>query len=255
MKQLLIPILIFTALTGCKKEVNINLDGTSPQIVIEAFVTNSSQAEVTISKSVAFSNQNTFPAVSGAIVTISDNGVDHVLNEVKYGTYTNSALIGVPGHTYQLKVKAEGKEYSSTSTMPMQVNLDTLLLEKLFWGHESIWVVKPQYTDPVGLGQHYMFFEKINGQQFPQYWVWDDRFVNNGISTIPLIQSDSAINVNDTVEVEMRCVDRNVFRYFTSLQGSQNNITTPANPENKIIGGALGYFSAHTTQRKKIKVQ
>ena len=53
----------------------------------------------------------------------------------------------------------------------------------------------------------------------------------------------------------MRCIDKNVFRYFTALQGSQNNATTPANPENAITGGALGYFSAHTTQKKKIKVQ
>ena len=128
-------------------------------------------------------------------------------------------------------------------------------LEKIFWGSESIWVVKPQYTDPAGFGNNYMFTETINGKQYPDFWVWDDRYVNNSISTIPLLQSDSTINTNDTVEVEMRCIDKNVFRYFTALQGSQNNVTTPANPENKITGGALGYFSAHTTQRKKVKVQ
>jgi hypothetical protein len=33
------------------------------------------------------------------------------------------------------------------------------------------------------------------------------------------------------------------------------NATTPANPENKITGGALGYFSAHTSQKRKVKVQ
>ena len=257
MKQLLISILLFTALVGCKKEINVDLQNASPQIVIEATVTNATYAEVTVSKSVAFSNSNTYPKVSGATVNISDNGVNYVLTEAKAGTYSNNSLIGVPGHTYNLSVKVEGKEYTSTSIMPLQVHLDTLLLEKLFWGNESIWVVKPQYTDPVGFGHHYMFIETINGKLFPEYWVWDDRIVNNSISTIPLIplQSDSTIHVNDTIEVEMRCIDKNVFRYFTALQGSQNNATTPANPENTITGGALGYFSAHTTQKKKIKVQ
>ena len=135
------------------------------------------------------------------------------------------------------------------------MKLDTLLLEKLFWGNESIWVVKPQYTDPAGFDHYYMFIERINGKQFPQFWVWDDRIVNNSISTIPLFQSDSTINVNDTIEIEMRCINKNIFRYFTALQGSQSNATTPANPENKITGGALGYFSAHTSERKKVKVQ
>ena len=255
MKQVLISILLLTALIGCKKEINVDLQDASPHIVIEATVTNATYAEVTVSKSVAFSNSNTYPKVSGALVNISDNGVNYVLTESEAGRYSNNSLIGVPGHTYNLSVKVEGKEYTSTSTMPLQVHLDTLLLEKLFWGNESIWAVKPQYTDPAGFGHHYMFIEKINGKQYPQYWVWDDRILNNSISTIPLFQNDSTINVNDTIEIEMRCIDKNVFRYFTALQGSQNNATTPANPENTITGGALGYFSAHTTQKKKVKVQ
>ena len=255
MKQIIIPIFFFTALISCKKEINVDLQNASSQIVIEATVTNTTYAEVTVSKSVAVSNSNSYPKVSGAIVNISDNGVKYVLTETKPGIYANSSLIGVPGHTYNLHVKAEGKEYTSTSTMPLKVNLDTLLLEKLFWANESIWVVKPQYTDPAGFGNYYMFIETINGKRFPQFWIWDDRIVNNSISSIPLIQTDSAINLNDTIEVEMRCIDKNVFRYFTALQGSQHNATTPANPDNRITGGALGYFSAHTTQKKKVKVQ
>ncbi|MDB5207648.1 MAG: hypothetical protein JWR72_2723 [Flavisolibacter sp.] len=255
MKHISISILLFAAFIGCKKEINVDLQNASPQIVIEAIVTNAAYTEVTVSKSVAFSSSNTYPRVSGAVVNISDNGANYILTETRPGTYSNSSLIGIPGHIYNLSVKVEGKEYTSASTMPLQVKLDSLLLEKLFWGNESIWVVKPQYTDPAGFGHHYMFVETINGKQYPQFWVWDDRIVNNSISTIPLIQSDSTVNVNDIIEVEMRCIDKNVFRYFTALQGSQNNATTPANPENTITGGALGYFSAHTTEKKKVKVQ
>jgi hypothetical protein len=255
MKHLLIYTLLFTALVACKKEINVDLQNASPNVVIEGIVTNATSAEVTVSKSVPFSSSNSYPKVAGAVVNITDNGVNYELTETKPGTYTNNSLIGIPGHTYNLSVNAEGKEYTSTSAMPLQVNFDSLLLEKIFWGSESIWVVKPQYTDPAGFGNNYMFTETINGKQYPDFWVWDDRYVNNSISTIPLLQSDSTINTNDTVEVEMRCIDKNVFRYFTALQGSQNNVTTPANPENKITGGALGYFSAHTTQRKKVKVQ
>jgi len=255
MKRLLIYTFLFTVLIACKKTIDVDLKNASPKIVIEAVVTNSTSAEVTLSKSVPFSQSNSFPKVSGAVVSITDNGVNYELIETKPGIYRNSLLIGIPEHTYHLSVKVEGKEYTATSTMPLQVNFDSLQMEKIFWGNESIWVVKPQYTDPAGFGNSYMFIETINGKQFPDFWVWDDNIVNNSVSTIPLIQSDSTIKTGDSVEVEMRCIDKNTFRYFTALQGSQQNATTPANPENKITGGALGYFSAHTTQRKNVKVQ
>ena len=40
-----------TALISCKKEINVDLQNASSQIVIEGVVTNTSHAEVTFSKS------------------------------------------------------------------------------------------------------------------------------------------------------------------------------------------------------------
>jgi hypothetical protein len=255
MKKLFIYVLSLSALVACKKEINLDLQNTAAQIVIEGTVTNRTPAEIIISKSVPFSNSNSFPKVSGAQVQVTDDkGVSYPLTETKPGVYTNTSLIGFAGHSYSLLVNAEGKEYTATSSMPLHVNLDSLLLEKIFMGSESIWVVKPLYNDPADFGNNYMFIETINGKRYPQYWVWDDRIVNNSISTVPLIQHDSAINAKDIIEVEMRCIDRNTLRYFTALQDSQNNATTPANPASNISGGALGYFSAHTSQLKRVQV-
>jgi len=53
----------------------------------------------------------------------------------------------------------------------------------------------------------------------------------------------------------MQCIDKNIFRYFTTLTEVQENSTTPANPDSNISGGVLGYFSAHTSQRKKAAVK
>ncbi|MCW3111250.1 MAG: hypothetical protein JWQ09_5756 [Segetibacter sp.] len=256
MKQLFIYTILFTVFLSCKKEINVDLPGTSSQVVIEASVTNATYAEVNISKSVRFSNSNSFPKISGAVVSITDDkGGNYKLTETKPGTYTSNSLFGVPGRTYNLTIKAEGKEYTATSGMPLLVNLDTLLVEKIYFGGKSVWIVKPQYIDPAGFGDSYLFFETINGKRYPNFWAWDDKFANNTVSTTSLIQTDSTIKINDIIEVEMRCIDMNMLRYYTALQDSQNNVTTPANPENKITGGALGYFSAHTTQKKKVKVQ
>ena len=139
--------------------------------------------------------------------------------------------------------------------MPSQVNMDTILLEQIAFITENIWIVKPKYTDPPGFGNYYRFIEKINNVRNPTIWVWDDKLSNNGVSTRPLIQGDSTIKLNDTIEVEMQCIDRNIFRYFSALQSLQDNSTTPANPDTNITGGVLGYFSAHTSQKKKVVVK
>jgi hypothetical protein len=56
----------------------------------------------------------------------------------------------------------------------------------------------------------------------------------------------------------MNCVDKNVYDYFFTLSGVTGNngfqTATPANPVSNISNGALGYFSAHTTQRVKVEV-
>jgi hypothetical protein len=256
MKQLFLYVVILSSLVSCTKEININLKNAPPQIIIEAKVTNVSFAEVKISKSVSFSSGNNFPGVPEATVSIKDDaGMQYNLTESTPGKYTNELLIGLPGHTYTLSINVEGKRFTAISTMPLLVKLDTLIAENINMGDKFLTVMRPRYTDPAGLGNCYRFIETINGVRYPQAWVWDDGLINNGVSSFPLIQADSTIKTNDIITVEMQNIDKNVFRYFTALLAVQQSSTTPANPPTNIAGGALGYFSAHTTQKKSVKVQ
>jgi len=256
MKKIFLIAFIIAIAISCTKQINVDLKNADPQLVIEGNVSNSTGAVVNISKSVQFSSGNSFPAVSGAVVSITDNlGTSYTLAEQSPGVYSNDDLTGVPGRSYTLNVAVNGTAYTATSVMPKQTNLDTLLFEQIIFGNETIWIVKPQYTDPAGFGDYYKFIEKINGVRYPNIWVWDDNFTNNGISTRPLIQTDSTIAIGDTIEIEMQCIDKNIFRYFTALTEVQSNATTPANPDTNISGSVLGYFSAHTSQRKKAIVQ
>lgn len=255
-KTIVVTLLIGVAFAGCTKIIEVDLKNADPKIVIEGMVTNSGAAKVSITKSVPFSNSNVFPAITGASVTITDNaGGVFVLAENTPGNYTNNSLIGVEGRTYQLTVGLNGKEYKGSSTMPAKVPLDTILLEQIAFVTDNIWIVKPKYTDPPGFGNYYRFIETINNVRNPAIWVWDDKLSNNGVSTRPLIQADSTIEINDTIEVEMQCIDRNVFRYFSALESVKSNSTTPTNPDTNISGDVLGYFSAHTSQKKKVLVK
>jgi hypothetical protein len=254
-KYFSVILFIVLASVACKKIINVDLNNANSQLVIEGIVSNSAPAQIIISRSVKFSSSNVFPTVSNATVIIKDNlNNSYTLKENAPGNYVSTSVIGVPGRTYNLSVIADGNTYTASSTMPLQVNLDTLLLERIPFGNKSVTIVKPQYTDPVGFGNNYQFVETINKTVNPKVFVWDDRFNDGGISTRPLIESDSTIASGDSIKVEMRCLDKNIFRYFTSLADLQQNATTPANPESNISGGCLGYFSAHTSQRKKVLI-
>ena len=65
------------------------------------------------------------------------------------------------------------------------------------------------------------------------------------------------IKSGDTVTIEMLGIDEAVYKYWYSLHfngGDGGNIATPANPVTNVSGGALGYFSAQTVDRKTVIV-
>ena len=250
-----ILFLIVIVTNGCKKIINPNIVPSAPKLVIEGNVSNIPHGcWVNIEYTTPLDSIYTM-ASTAAVVTVSDGmGNVHHLKSGGYHGYYDNTFIGVPGRTYTLKVVIDGNTYTATSTMPQLVNLDTLLTDRIMFGNKSIIDVTPVYLDPSGFGNCYQFVETINKTLNPHIFVFDDRYNDGTINTRPLVETDSTINSGDSIAVEMRCIDKNVYNYFNALNQLNNNSTTPANPPTNIMGGCLGYFSAHTSQTKKIKV-
>ncbi len=253
-KVFLLPILLMLLTSACKKVIDLDLKTTSPSIVIEGELSNSEAAVVRVTKSVQFGDDNTFPAVHGAAVTITDEkGIHYTLAETGSGIYSNN-LKGLPGHTYYLSVRTGTDTFTASSFMPSLVGLDSVRLQKNILFGKLSYTSIAYYFDPAGLGNYYKFSEKVNQKRTSNIWVWDDRILDGRQSSIPLFHSgdDNDIHVGDTVKVEMQCIDKNVHRYFTTLENVKTSNSVPANPDSNISGGALGYFSAKTTDTKQI---
>jgi Domain of unknown function (DUF4249) len=248
-------ILMAITLASCEKVINVDLKSAAPKIVIEGIINNSDPAKVVISKSIAFSNNSSFPAVTGATVKINDNaGNTYTLSETVAGTYTNALLVGVPGRTYTLAVTAEGKNYTANCTMQPAVTMDTLYQETVTITAKSI-LATAEFTDPNGFGNSYHFVETVNGKRNKTIFVVDDLFQDGGLISYQLFDEDLKLKAGDVVQVEMQCIDRVIFRYLRGMQDLQFNNTVPANPDNNISNSALGYFSAHTAQKKTIVIR
>ncbi len=257
----LIILVLFTSffLVSCEKEIEIDLNEGDTQIVIEGEITNEpGPYKVKISKTVNFNKGNNFPGVSNAIVTITDNlGNTEQLIEIENGIYQTSSLVGIQGNTYTLNISVEGKNYSAISKMPMQVNLDSLRFNEFsapLGGGNSLTTV-PMFKDPVEKGNNYRFFFSVNGEKNTGYIITNDNVNNGQENQRPIFDQELEVNMGDTVIVEMRCIDLNIYNYFYTLSqisgGGPGGGATPSNPPNNITGDkALGYFSAHTIQKR-----
>lgn len=259
--HLLVAVMILMTNSSCQKVVDLKLDSAGTQLVIEGNVTNVRGPQyVNISQSVPFTNTNKFPTVSGAIVTITDNkGGSFKLTETAgSGVYESAVFAGKPGYTYTLTVQYKGQTYTGSSTMPQPVFFDQLTYASDLFKKTSQ-LVTVHFQDPINVPNQYRFIMYVNGVQVKSIFDADDTFTDGSTVEINLFQNDFTIIKGDTVNVEDQCIDKNMFTYWFSLSQQQDNGagggTAPSNPPSNLSNNALGYFSAHTTQKQGLIIR
>jgi hypothetical protein len=248
---------------ACKKVIQADLHNAASRIVIEGEITNvSGLYQVKVSRTVAFTESNDFPPVSGAKVTITDstNGIGYQLAETSPGMYTVNGSAGVSKHRYYLSVETDSQRFTAISTMPGTVHLDSVsfALNTGFNGKKDLNAIV-NFQDPPGLGNYYQFIEYINGRLIPDIFVFEDRLSDGRYIEEPLFNDSNYLHKGDTLAVKMYCVDESIYHYFFTLQEISNNnggfqTASPANPNTNLTGGAMGYFSAHTFNEEKLAV-
>ena len=255
-QPILYMVLFAVVFSSCEKEIDVELRSVEPRIVIEGIIKKDSLATVRISQTLDFGNNQGYPFLKGAVVTITDNeGNREVLPQDETGWYTAINLKGMERRTYDLSVVYEGVEYKATSTMPPHVNLDSLAMVKVL----AIDYAFPEiyFKDPVGTeNQYYRALLFINGKQHHDMseFVRSAEFMDGRefVQFIPVMTHDDdndPYEKGDELTVEFQCLDKGAYTFFYTLSRIENDLT---NPVSNISNGALGYFSACTSQRKSI---
>jgi hypothetical protein len=242
-------------MSSCEKVIDVDLNEKDPKIVIEGKINDEpGPYYVRLSSTVNFDETNTFPGLDNALVIVTDNfSLQDTLTSVGNGYYRTTNLSGTTGHTYSLYVRmTDGKEFTASSRMPEKVALDTVVVDSLeFFGQKAV-IFTPVYSDPVPEGNRYRFILTHNVELLDDIILFDDRW-NNGLTNTRPIFADAEFESGDSVFIEMQDIDMGVFDYFNSLAlMNDGQSASPANPLSNIQGGALGYFSAHTVQRRTV---
>lgn len=243
---------------SCEKVIHVDLNDAEKRLVIEGVVGNQAgTSKVLVSQTKSFYDGNPFAGISGATVSVTDeDGMVTTFTETDAGIYEAPSLVGETGKTYSLLVQLGEQTYTAVSTMQQQAMMDTIYVQDDNLFGETRKVVQVQFTDPPGRGNGYRFVQYVNGRKDKEVFIYSDELIDGNTATISLRYDDDddngAIHSGDTIVIDMFCVEDRVYKYWFSLQQSArgNNWSTPANPVTNITGGALGYFSAQTFERK-----
>lgn len=260
--SVLYSALLVFSLISCEKIIDLDLNTTAPIIVVDGQVTNSitegSVVKLSYTNKVK-SDNNSVPLVGATVTIQEDSGTVYSLPEVSNGVYRNADLIGISGKTYHLKVEVNDVILMSTSTMPVMVNFDSLVIEDFPNFGKTVKVVTPYYNDPKGLGNNYNLFMFKNGRLIKDGFAYDDSFIDGKKVTFPLIytREDDEFRKGDIIEVVMNCIDEANYKYWFSFSQSSTGSpqAVPDNPISNIRGNAIGVFGANTYQKRSVVIQ
>lgn len=248
--------LIFVA-TSCEKVIDLDVNSEDPKYVIEGIVTKDSTKHIVkITRTLNFDETTSFPTVDNANVVITDNlGNSTTLALIAPGTYQSTNYLGVEGRTYTITVNVDGKTFTSSSTMPTQVVIDTLTLQNFSFGSPTpLYYPVANRMDPLGIRNFYSFNLYKNGDRVNGIFIQDDQFADGDEFLQPIFGGD--YETGDTLILDMFCIDEGVHKYFNTLsinsQGTSGAV--PANPDSNFGSSCLGYFSAQTSQRKTLVI-
>jgi hypothetical protein len=253
-----LSMLILSLFTSCEKVIDLELKESEPVIVIYADIDDESDNQyVRISKTYSFTEPNKFNAVTGArvIVTNQTGGVIN-FSEISPGVYQSPRFRGRSGVRYTLDVTVEGQKYTAVSTMPEKVFLDSLNFREIsFFGKTSSYLVA-NFQDPGGIQNQYRYLLSVKSKVVEDV-VTEDRFNDGNKVANTIFHELDDLEPGDAIELDLQCIDRNVYRYYYAFGqnlGEGGPPVAPANPPSNISNGALGVFSVHTSSKRIAKV-
>jgi hypothetical protein len=253
-----LSMLILSLFTSCEKVIDLELKESEPVIVIYADIDDESDNQyVRISKTYSFTEPNKFNAVTGArvIVTNQTGGVTN-FSEISPGVYQSPRFRGRSGVRYTLDVTVEGQKYTAVSTMPEKVFLDSLNFREIsFFGNTSNYLVA-NFQDPAGVQNQYRYLLSVKSKVVEDV-VTEDRFNDGNKVANTIFYELDDLEPGDAIELDLQCIDRNVYRYYYAFGqnlGEGGPPVAPANPTSNISNGALGVFSVHTSSKRVAKV-
>jgi hypothetical protein len=291
MRRLLSIFCLLILATACEKSINFQPRNTDTAVVVEAYIESGGPPVVILSNSLDYFSQITPDILAASFIHNADifisNGTrTHKLKEYTVPTGTGysvyyysidsanlaTAVTGEFNKTYNLRVVVNGKEYTSTTTIPALAKQ----VDSIWWipapanPDTSKVVVMSKVTDPPGFGNYIRYYTKVNDSAFfpPPASVFDDQIIDgttyiveveHGVDRNQEIDFDtySFFERGDTVTLKFTNIDKATYDFWRTIEFSYGSIGNPFSSPTKVLGnvnGALGYFGGYAVQYRTLVI-
>ncbi len=249
-------------LVSCEDVIEIDLDSIEPKLVIEGSINDLGDPfNIKLSKTGDYFEAGIYPAVSDALVTVTDeNGIETVFEESEPGLYSSGLLEVEENGSYTLFVRSRGEDYMAEGTIPYKVFIDSLSfdLPSFMSEFEEGYVISCYLQDPVEFRNYYRMKAYKKGEttsSVESKVIFNDDFMNGNMMFVSW-ESEPFFPM-DTVVVELHTLDKSSYDYYHTLNtlgGGLFGASNPANPTTNLSNDALGYFGAYTVSRDTIVI-
>lgn len=251
--------------TACQKDITdkVDLNDAAPQVVIEAnYTAEDSTVRVKVSYTSSYFETSASPLYNNATIEIKDaNGVSTQIPSIGNGMYELSNYVPMFNSYYTMTAVIEGVIYTSTCFLQQPVQLDDMISEFIpgFFGLDGGYVVYMNFQDQADTLNNYLAVLSRNGVPYSdltEMFLQDDKFTDGNYVSRPLFGVEF-FELGDTIEMELRSVDKAVFDYYAeiiSIAGGGGG-AAPANPTSNWDNKALGCFNAYGNSRKSLVIQ
>ncbi|MBU0764565.1 MAG: DUF4249 domain-containing protein [Bacteroidetes bacterium] len=195
MSDIILPsVFAIGFITGCEKDITVDLPQAESKIVIEGAIEQGEYPSVFVTRNAAYfdpvdSTTLANMVVRDAIVIVSNGTISDTLAlgidffTVPFLKYYGTKFTGEVGKRYYLTVQVDGKSYTSGTTIPQPVELDSLVFrETEDAGVDNAGMMWLYFQDPDTLGNYYRYFTKTIGKDnifvHPLASASDDKLAN-----------------------------------------------------------------------------
>ncbi len=225
----LLLLFIIAQLVSCEDVVDVEVQNGPTRLVVEASInwekgTSGNVQTIKLRSSTPFFNTASNP-VTGATVVVINNANDETYNFVDQnnGEYRTTTFEPVLGQSYSLQIIHDGEVYSATETMTSVADITEVFQDTEDGFEDDVLEVHIAFTDPIEMGNNYLFRFQREGDLLPVLEVAEDEFVNgNEIDWWYEIEEDEDNNIlpfapGDIVAIEMFGISKDYYNYINIL--------------------------------------
>jgi hypothetical protein len=261
-------------LNSCEDVIDVKLNEENLNLIgVEASITTKDEPAVFLYKTLKVNQDEAYPGISGAVVTISDNAtpvnkITLVEDAAKKGHYTvaqNASFKGFAGREYTLTIQSDGITLVGKDKLNPVVPIDSIQVVPSMRGDKRFLGVFTYGKEPKGIGDYYKWDVYVNDTllyKAEQMAIASDEFVDgNYISKLEIYTdfyelskeaTDRKLKLNKTVYVKQTSISEFDYNYYFQVinQSSTGSLFSvpPANVKSNITASdgkpVLGLFIA-----------